>query len=138
MFRGHILRAVVLLQELAHGLGVAPDGVGLPLVVGPAGVRLVELGRLVVVEAGDEAGDAEGTATVGLGVPLLKGGNIPGQEVGLYLWKYLIPEVFDGWTSFTKGKRRLTLRPPRPPPRAREPRYVKLFHVMGLPASSMS
>ena len=79
MFRGHILRAVVLLQELAHGLGVATDGVGLPLVVGPAGVRLVELGRLVVVEAGDEAGDAEGTATVGLGVPLLKGGNIPGQ-----------------------------------------------------------
>jgi hypothetical protein len=79
MFCGHTLRTVVLLQELAHSFGVAPDGVGLPLVVGAAGVGLVELGRLVVVEPGDEAGDAEGTATVGLGVPLLQRRNIPAK-----------------------------------------------------------
>ena len=48
--RLHLLRAVALLQELAHGLGVPPDRVSLPLVVGAAGVGLVQAGRLVVVE----------------------------------------------------------------------------------------
>jgi hypothetical protein len=37
---GHRLRTVVLLQELAHCLRVPADGVRLPLVVGPARVRL--------------------------------------------------------------------------------------------------
>jgi hypothetical protein len=37
---GHRLRTVVLLQELAHCLRVPPDRVRLPLVVGPARVRL--------------------------------------------------------------------------------------------------
>ena len=37
---GNRLRTVVLLQELAHCLRVPADGVRLPLVVGPARVRL--------------------------------------------------------------------------------------------------
>ncbi len=37
---GHSLGTVVLLQELAHCLCVPADGVRLPLVVGPARVRL--------------------------------------------------------------------------------------------------
>jgi hypothetical protein len=72
IFCGHILWTVVFLQEFPDGLGVAPDGIGFPLMIGSAGVGLVQLGRLVVVEAGDEAGDAEWAPAVGLGVPLLQ------------------------------------------------------------------
>ena len=43
--------SIALLQELPHSLGVAADGVGFPLVVGPAGVCLVETGGLVIVKA---------------------------------------------------------------------------------------
>ena len=41
-------------------------------------MNLIEPGSLILeVEPGDETGDAEGPAAVGLGVPLLQGGDVP-------------------------------------------------------------
>ena len=60
-----------MLENDTHGLGAPADGVGLPLGVGAGGVGLVEVGRAVVVEAGEQARDAKGTATRGLSVLLL-------------------------------------------------------------------
>ena len=72
----NFVSGVVLLQELSHSLGVPADGVGLPLVVGTAGVCLVEARGPVVVEARDETGDTEGSSSVGLCVPLLEAGHV--------------------------------------------------------------
>merc|ERR1719500_1583759 len=75
----NLVRSIALLQELPHSLGVAADGVGFPLVVGPTGVGLVEPGGLVVVEACDETRYAKRSSAIGLGVPLLQAGNMPGD-----------------------------------------------------------
>jgi hypothetical protein len=63
---------VVLLQELAHLLRVAPAGLRLPLREGTRGVGVVEVGAGGRVEASQQAADAEGTHSALLRVLLLR------------------------------------------------------------------
>merc|ERR1712064_103526 len=56
---GDFVGGITLLQKLPHSLGVAADGVSLPLVVGAAGIGLVEARCLVIVEPCDETRNAE-------------------------------------------------------------------------------
>ena len=79
--RGLVL-LVVLLQELAHGLGVSADGLCAPRRVDAAGLGLVELGfRVTWVEPRDQRRHAERAHTAGLRVALLHARDVPGQVV---------------------------------------------------------
>jgi hypothetical protein len=68
---------VILLEKLAHGVGVAAGCVGLPSGEGPRGVSLVQRGLLGVgIEADDERGEAEGAHPSALRVLLLQAGDV--------------------------------------------------------------
>ena len=74
---GRGVLGVVLLEELAHGLGVAADGLRGPSGVDAAGLGLVEARtRVAGVEAGDERGHAERAHAAGLRVALLHAGDV--------------------------------------------------------------
>lgn len=68
-------------HKRTHRLGVAADRVGLPGAVGAAGVRLVERGGPVRVEAHDERRDAKRPDAPGLGVALLHPRDVLGEVV---------------------------------------------------------
>jgi hypothetical protein len=70
------LRLVVLLEVLAHGLGVAADGARLPLDVRAGRVGLVETRLAIDFVADDERGDAKGTHAAALCVLLLHAGDV--------------------------------------------------------------
>ena len=104
---GHV-GSVLLLEELAEGLGVASaNDLGLPAAVGSSGVGLVQKGAIglggIGADAGHECGNAKGTHSSLLGVLLLYlcevsghvvdvGSVFHGEAVGLCFRSYLIDE----------------------------------------------